>query len=430
MSGLTDHLNNPSLPQERSTPRLLALSFYYPPANNPRAVQVDRLIRHVHLPTSMVCAEYDERNDRMDHMRKAKTHTLVEQCVRVPYYESRWRKLTQRFAHRFDPLLIDKRPDKFVNWKPAVVKAVDETVMSRAKKPDVLVTFGSPMSDHVIGLELKRRLNLPWIAHFSDPWVDNIFKNFNWLTKSINVALERRVIETADRVIFTSAETLDLVMRKYSPALRSKSRVLPHSFEIRADLLTKETSDSPVVRYVGDMYGQRTPEPLLRALRELLARDPDLLNEVRFEFVGSTHDLKLNEMGLADLPKGLVTFQSTVSYEESLALMYSADGLLVIDAPAERSVFLPSKLIDYVGAAKPIFGITPPGTASRLITELGGWISDPSNKDATRQALGSFIRFITHRKGSNAEWGDQAVRSRFDAHVVAREFEEIVQDCF
>lgn len=430
MSVPTDPLRNPTLPREPTTPRLLALSFYYPPANNPRAVQVDRLIRHVRFPTTVICAEYDEQNDRMDHQRNTNGQTFREQCIRVPYQETRWRKFTERFAHRFDLLLIDKRPDKFINWKSAVVRAVDELVRSRAEKADVLVTFGSPMSDHVIGLELKRRLSIPWIAHFSDPWVDNIFKDFNWLTRSMNVSLERKVMENADRLVFTSAETLDLVMAKYPPAMRTKSKVLPHAFEVQPEsMITKRSSSSVVIRYVGDMYGRRTPEPLFRALKYLLNSNPDLLSDVHFEFVGSMHDLNLDAMGLCDLPQGLVTFQDTVSYEESLALMNSANGLLVIDAPAEQSVFLPSKLIDYVGTGRPIFGITPPGTAARLITELGGWVSNPANDKETHQTLESVIKFLMQTKESPSQWGDQAVRAKFDAQQVAREFENIIIEC-
>ena len=314
MSERTEHLENSSAQEQVTRPRLLVLSFFYPPANNPRAVQVERLVRHVRLPIAVICAEYHERNDRMDHMRNGTKQTNNEQCIRVPYHESEWQKFAERLAHRFDLLVIQKRPDKFINWKPAVVKAVDELVSSGTQKPDVLVTFGSPMSDHVIGLELKSRLNLPWIAHFSDPWVDNMFKNFNWLSRSINVSLERKVIETADRVVFTSAETLDLVMNKYPSSLRAKGRVLPHAFESPTGLVTKGGGDSRVIRYVGDMYGRRTPEPLFRALKNLLDSDPDLSNQVKFEFIGSMHDLKLEEMGLADLPKDLVTFHPTVSY--------------------------------------------------------------------------------------------------------------------
>ncbi len=416
--------------RESSPIRLLALSFYYPPANNPRAVQVDRLLRHVHLPTTLICAAYNERNDRMDHARNSETATFVEDCVRVPYIETAWQRITDRISHRFDLVLVNKRPDKFVNWKPAVVKAAGQLMRERVDKPNVLVTFGSPMSDHVIGLELKKRFGLPWLAHFSDPWVDNIFKNFDWLTRSVNVSLEKKVVQTADRLIFTSDETLDLVMAKYPSGYRLKARVLPHAFEPQTDVgaATREQSPNIVIRYIGDMYGQRTPRPLFTALKKILALEPDLLKDVSFEFVGSMHDLKLDEMGLSELPYGLVGFRPTVSYAESLTLMGSADGLLVIDAPADTSVFLPSKLIDYIGAGKPILGITPPGTAAKLITELGGWVSDPSNVESTQKALTDFVHYIRQNRDAALEWGEWEIRSRFEAQAVARKFEEIVAE--
>ncbi|MGH9957752.1 MAG: glycosyltransferase, partial [Pyrinomonadaceae bacterium] len=363
--------------------RLLALSFYYPPVNNPRAVQVDRLLRHACLSTSLLCADYNQTNERVDHLRISPAAEFLENCVRVPYLETWWQRTSSRLAHRFHPLLMDKQPDRFMNWKPAVLKAV-ESLLSKGDPPDVLVTFGSPMSDHIIGLELKKRFGWPWLAHFSDPWVDNVFKDFTWLTRSINLSLERQVMESADRLIFTSLETIDLIMSKYPRSLRSKARVLPHAFESGSFQSQAFEFDSRIViRYIGDMYGRRTPEPLFNALKSILVSEPQLLDDVFFEFVGSMHDLKVDQMGIADLRRGLVGFQPTVGYAESLDLMTSAQGLLVIDAPAEQSVFLPSKLIDYIGAGRPILGITPPGTATRLIAELGGWVCDPAYAEET-----------------------------------------------
>jgi len=409
--------------------RLLALSFYYPPVNNPRAVQVARLLRHASLSTSLICADYDQPNERMDHLQISPAAEFLESCLRVPYSETWWHRTSSRLAHRFDLRLMDKQPDRFMNWKPAVLKAV-ESLLGKGDPPDALVTFGSPMSDHVIGLELKKRFGWPWLAHFSDPWVDNIFKNFNWLTRSMNLSLERHVVESADRLIFTSSETVDLVMAKYCPSLRSKARVLPHAFEPDSFQLQAIESDSKIViRYVGDMYGRRTPEPLFNALKSILVSEPSLLDGVSFEFVGSMHDLKVNQMGLADLPQGLVDFQPTVGYAESLDLMTSADGLLVIDAPAAESVFLPSKLIDYIGARRPVLGITPPGTATRLITELGGWVCDPVDAEQTQKAVAAFVNFVREHKSAGKQcWGPPLVRERFNAAGVGKKFEEIVDE--
>jgi hypothetical protein len=44
---------------------LLAVSFAYPPAASPRAVQVARLLKHLKVKTSLVCADHGG-NDRVD----------------------------------------------------------------------------------------------------------------------------------------------------------------------------------------------------------------------------------------------------------------------------------------------------------------------------------------------------------------------------
>jgi hypothetical protein len=132
--------------------------------------------------------------------------------------------------------------------------------------------------------------------------------------------------------------------------------------------------------------------------------------------------------GLGTLPEGLVVARPTVKYLESLRLMSEADGLLVIDAPAELSVFLPSKLIDYVGAARPVFGITPRGTAAALIRRLGGWVAEPSDAAAVAAALKDFLAFLRGRSGGAAPWGDPAVRRGFEAASVSEAFAAILRE--
>jgi hypothetical protein len=50
--------------------------------------------------------------------------------------------------------------------------------------------------------------------------------------------------------------------------------------------------------------------------------------------------------------------------------MKTADLLTVIDVPAKKNLFLPSNLVDYVGAGRPILGIKPPGTPQKIMNKL------------------------------------------------------------
>lgn len=387
-----------------------------------------RLLRHVELPTGLVCAEHEERNDRRDsHLAKGAESSL-EFVIRVPFVPSSAAREATRFAGRIMQPFWDVLPDPSRGWKRPVLASIAERVTDWSQT--VLVTFGSPMSDHLIGLELKRRFEMPWMAHFSDPWVDNPFNRYNWFTRKANLAFEREVVENADRLLFTSRETVELVMAKYDPPFRAKARLIPHCYEPEQYRGESSSSGEQItIRFLGDMYGPRTPKPLFSALRRILVSNPQVLEDVCFEFVGSMCDLDLNSMGLNELPSGLVKLRDTVSNKESLQLMSAADGLMVIDAPAKVSVFLPSKLIDYIGAGKPLLGITPPGTASTLILELGGWTGDPSNAQQIDRAIEEILEFLRKRKAERqSTWGDESVRNRFVAKVVASRFETLVRE--
>lgn len=387
-----------------------------------------RLLAGLNLSTVLVCGDDYAADDRIDRNLSPRAENFLAKCLRVPFSQPAWKRATAKVAYQFNIRLWEKTPDRYRDWKPSVLSALQNFSREGNYRADILTTFGTPMSDHLIGLKLKQMYGLPWMAHFSDPWVENEFKGYNSFTRGINISLERSVVTAADRLIFTSDETVALVMSKYPEEFRSKTRVLSHAFEPGLFDQVEKLDDSRIaIRYVGDLYGRRTPEPLFRALKEILASEPSLLDDVCFEFVGSITDFNLSDIGFDQLPSGLVQFRPTVDYLESLLLMSAADGLLVIDAPAATSVFLPSKLIDYIGAGRPVFGITPPGAAAKLISELGGWVTDPSDAAGTEAAVRSFISYLRETATKKSEaWGDPTVRQRFDAGAVARRFEEMV----
>jgi len=410
-------------------PKLLAVSFAYPPMLEPRAIQVSRLLRHLDVSSTLVCAEY-EGKDVFQDLTFTVGGTHLDKLVRVPFPGNKARKLAARLLNKLKVPLWDKSPDNLRPWKKPVVKAIEKMVSHDGYAPDVLVTFSYPLTDALIGLELGRKLGVPWVAHFSDPWTDNPSSRLDPLSKVVHRRMEREVVETADRLVFTSEETVDLIMGKYPAGLRAKTRVLPHAFEPEIYSSLQESSSKKItVRYLGTLYGSRTPKPLFSALERLLITNPEVLTDVCFEIIGDTSGMNFEAMGLQNLPNGLVHIAPSVGYMRSIELMASADGLLVVDAPAEKSVFLPSKLIDYVGSGRPILGITPQGAAASLIDRLGGWIADPGNVEASTEAVTSFLGYIrSQRNKTRSPWGNPLVRRSYEASEVAELFNQILKE--
>jgi len=427
-------------------PSLLAVSFAFPPLAYPRSVQVARLLKRLAAPTALVCA--DERGARRDETIERDAEGRLAHLARVPFAPGRLRREANRLARRLRPALWDRwnqSPDQYLGWVPGAVEAA-EGLSRRGFRPEALATFSQPATSHLVGLELKGRWGLPWVAHFSDPWVGNPYHRREGEVARVNAELERRVVESADRLVFTSQETVELVMSNYPAGLASKARVLPQCFDEsqygappgaaggRAPARPGEAgvpAGGPelIVRHLGTFYGQRSPSHLFRAVAALAESDPSALEGVRFEFNGLSGFDVLRDAGGDRLPAGLLAVGPAVPYLDSLSLMRSADGLLILDAPAERSVFLPSKLIDYAGADRPVLGLTPEGAAASLIRRLGGWVADPGDTPRSAEALASFVAFLRARRDRRDEpWGDPSVRAEYEAARLAARFDEILKE--
>ncbi len=407
--------------------KILAISLAYPPLAYPRSVQVARLLKHADVSAVMFCA--DEPGARLDSSIEPDAEEKLVACVRVTVPSPRISGLVDRAAYRFAPAVWRRRnhvPDRYGKWERAVLRDAARFIDDSGFRPDAVVSFAQPFTDHLIGRELSSRLNVPWLAHFSDPWLDNPFTPFDAATRSRNAELERSVAERADMLVFTSPETVDLFYEKYPRDWAKKARVLPHCYD---PLMYRERDgqrpEKITVRYLGNFYGRRTPEPLISGLLELDRRRPGFLNDVSFELIGSGEVDEVTRLA-ESLPNGTLAVRPSVSYRASLELMTDSDGLLIIDAPAEVSVFLPSKLIDYLGARRPIFGITPRGTAASLISELGGLVADPADTVNISVAIERFVERLRELRAAptadEADGNDEAVRSRYSTERVAAEF--------
>lgn len=374
---------------------LLAISCYAPPQLTPQAIQVARLLYHLeagvtllhgrdaHLP-----AGFDQYPDFYRRV------AALEVADPGPPFKGAWHRVAARALPTYGTC-----PDLLGPWRRAACHAALGQIA--VHRPDALASFGMPMSDHLVGLALKRRTGLPWLAHFSDPWADNPLYQRSPLEHRVNLALERCVVAHADQLLFPSSCTLELVMRKYPPAWRSRAAVLPHAWDVdnfAKPLATRAPHAARahhVVRHIGACHGARSPEPLFAALARIHASAPRQLDGVAFELVGPVAPAFLASPALKSLPPGLVTRRGQVAYRTALELARDASALLVIDAPsAGHSAFLPSKLIDYIGARRPIWAITPPGTCACLVAEWSGGthtVADPAEPATLASMLAAGI---------------------------------------
>lgn len=282
---------------------------------------------------------------------------------------------------------------------------------------DAILTWSQWHSVHLVGLGIKRaHPELRWVAHFSDPWRNNPLRPLRGLAGALAHREEAEVLRAADVLTYTTEETRSLAIEGFVPEAMAKAYVVPHGHD--PDLYPPDVvaGDGIVLRHVGSFYADRTPHGLLTGLAIVAQSDPTLLRDVRIELIGRTPPRMLRELAARGVPAGVVVARPAVDYPTSLRLMAEADALLLLDAPAVHNVYLPSKLVDYLGAARPIVGITPPGTARALVVAAGGPVADPSDPAAIAGALRAGIE-AARATPVGRPWGVPSVR---DAHRIDR----------
>lgn len=405
--------------------KLLVVSFCFPPEAAPRSIQVARLLRHLQgVETTLVHGK--DNRARFDPTIEPDAVDCIATRIQVPLPRPGWRRYVSAGADRLNLPLWNRAPDQYAVWRRPALQAIGDWWSRDRGRPDLMVTFGNPMTDHLVGLAVARRFSTPWIAHFSDPWVDNPYHRQHPLDRAVNMQLESSVVRTADRLAFPSEECADFVLRRYPDAVRRKAFILPAAFDPHFTDRAPLEPDAIVLRHIGEFYGPRTPRPLFQALRTLQDTAPEALAGLRVEIIGGAGPGAFEAAGIHELRPGLIRTRPHVSHRESLELMSAADGLLLIDGPSEtRSIFLPSKLIEYIGVERPIYGIAPAGPAATLIDALGGLSADPSDPVRIADQLARFIALLRHRRAEESErWGNPRVRARFAAPEVARLFRE------
>jgi hypothetical protein len=350
------------------------------------------------------------------------------QAVRVSSPEE-WTAV--RALWRLMPSLRDRPDSKWVWVKRAAAAAEAAALRTHF---DGLITFAQPWSDHLVGLRVHRATKLPWVAHFSDPWIDSPYWRGSRRQREIAAVMESRVIHESTAFVFVTDEAADLVMKKYPPELREKVAVVPHGFEVATPKGSPHAAASPHERlrivYTGRFYdGLRTPDTLLRAVAALNAEQP-LAGVLDIAFVGPFVTGFVRQARALGL-EGIVSFQDRVPSSDAQSIAASADVLLVVDAPTDGpSPFLPSKLVDYLAFRKPILGITPQdGASASLLRRLGGSIAAPDDEAGIRIVLRDLLR--RWRDGELAVGADfDRVAAEYDIRRTAASLSDVMTRAF
>ncbi len=338
--------------------RILLISHFFPPIKSAESAMTFNFVKYLscfNWGATILCAK-KSIGDLLDFSMPCGS------IKNVSFF--RVRPIGNIMVYGFQKLKILSHTYSRIGWALSAIKAGKKIL--KKEKIDIIISRSTPIVSHLVALKLKSLSNLYWVACFSDPWTQSSYYfSPNRIVKKIDEYLEKKVMFTADKIIVTTDQTKRLFLEKYK--IEDKIEVVPNSYDFLGfpDGRQEEKENKFVITHAGNFYGPRSPEPFFRALK-MLKNEMDIDGKIKVKLIGQI------EKGKSLIKKyqleNIVQLIDTVPRKEILHHLISADALLLIDAPSEKeSVFLPSKLMEYINIGKPILAIVPAGASADVI---------------------------------------------------------------
>jgi len=238
---------------------------------------------------------------------------------------------------------------------------------------DAIVSTGPPHSMHMIGLGLQKRLHIPWLADFRDPWTDIDFYHKLMLTKWADTKhhrLERLVFKNATLVVTVSQDWANNMLKAGANRVEVVHNGYDH--EDFNFLPIKRDEESFIISYFGSLNKDRNPEILWNVLYDLSEDNKDFRKSLQLHFYG-TVDIALKDSLMAYDLLGRTTFFEYVEHEEALKKSAQSSVLLLLlnNTPNVMGI-IPGKMYEYMAAQRPILCIGPTDNdAAHIINDIG-----------------------------------------------------------
>lgn len=256
-------------------------------------------------------------------------------------------------------------PDARIGWKFFAVKKGLEIIKN--ENIDLIFSSSPPQTVQLIGLELKKRTNLPWVADFRDPWTDAFWikdlKRTSWAIKK-DALLEKKVLNNADQVISVSKSLVNLFKLKNN----NNYHIIPNGYD-EFDFVNKSytKSEKLTILYVGYADITQYSAKFFEAISNL---STDELNCISIEFYGKLHTTIIEKIKLLKL-NNVINFFNYIPHNEAIIKIINADVLLLfIPNIINNEGILTGKLFEYLASENYILGFGPSkGDAAQIIRE-------------------------------------------------------------
>jgi glycosyltransferase involved in cell wall biosynthesis len=246
-------------------------------------------------------------------------------------------------------------PDARVLWVKPSVKYLSHYIQQH--DIDTVITTGPPHSLHLIGLELKKQLQVNWFADFRDPWTTiGYHKELKLGIKAAkkHKELEKEVLNYADTVIVTSPTT----KKEFEAITTRPVEVITNGYDVEKAGRQKP-DEKFTLAHIGSFLSERNPRILWKALSELVKENEQFKNNFELKLIGAVSQEVLDALEEFKLMPYLNNM-GYVPHAEAVVQQRKSQVLLLVEIDSvDTKCIIPGKLFEYMVSERPILAIGP-----------------------------------------------------------------------
>ena len=391
--------------------KALIITYYWPPAGGPGVQRWLKFVKYLpdyNIQPIVYCPKNPSYPIIDESLTKelSKDIVVLKQPIKEPYKLARL--FSKKAASTISSGVIPKEkkqsiiekvmlfvrgnffiPDARKNWvKPSVDFLTDYI---QKENIETIITTGPPHSLHLIGLQLKQKLDVKWIADFRDPWTTIGYHKKLKLTKASQLKhqdLELKVLNSADQLIVTSENT----KREFEFKTNQPIAVITNGYDTTISEKPKKDSKFTIA-HIGSLLSERNPKHLWEALSELINENEAFNADFELKLIGVVSDDVLQEIYSHNL-KDYTNVVGYVSHDDAIKAQMQSQVLLLIEIDSEDTkAIIPGKLFEYMISNTPILAIGPKDSdVERIIksTNTGTYFFYEANNTLKSQILAYF----------------------------------------
>ncbi len=306
-------------------------------------------------------------------------------------------------------------------------------------QPDLIWATGDPWSSLWLGEKLSKSLEIPFIADFRDPWtLSNLpLRNRSSFSEGIDMEIEKRIVQSADKLIFTAMLTEYLYSDFYNLP-EDKTATIYNSYantisDTEVDEWDAEIDPGNLNMIFFGQFRRLSPvKSIVKALKILQNKNHEASKRIKIHSFGLPDEQNMNRIKDAGLLQNF-TFHEPVEPEKKDQVLKHAD-ILLLSTDEKREEVIPAKLWDYLSVHTPIFSIAPnPEVADIIMRSKAGVQVHPGEKMEIAALLESFS--IEKANRSNSLFMPETIlpdRGIYEAKQTTKQlasiFDEVLED--